>query len=117
MQNIQEIFNRIQKTKKEQKSIKSIYRDALLTSSQHQKVVEEIKDLREKKKKIEESIKDDFSSELSKLDTLKLDIENDSILLSDIALSEMLKGKSINLIDQNNNKYEPIFNVRFKKAG
>jgi len=117
MQNIQEIFNRIQKTKKEQKGIKLIYRDALLASLQYQKIIEKIKDLKEKKKKIEESIKDDFRSEFSKLDTLKLDIENDNMLLSDIALSEMLKGKSINLTDQNNNKYEPIFNVRFKKAG
>ena len=115
MANLQEIFNRIQSTKKEQRHIRAIYREALVKSQSYQNTVEEISGLKEKKKKIEESIKDDFSSEFSKLDTLKLDIENDNMLLADAALSQIMKGEKIDITDENQSKYEPIFSVRFKK--
>lgn len=116
MPNIQEIFNNIQKAKKEQKEIKSMYRDALSNSSGHKNVVEEINVLKEKKKKIEESLRDDFRTEFDKLEVLKADIENDTMLLSDAALSEYIKGKNVEIVDEYENKYEPIFKVQFKKA-
>lgn len=112
---MQEIFNRIQKTKKEQKELKSMYRDALANSQSYQNAVEEIKGLKEKKKKIEDSIKDDFKSEFDKLEILKNDIENDNMLLSDAALSRYLKGENVEITDEHSSKYEPIFSVRFKK--
>ena len=117
MANIQQIFDRIQETKKEQKDLKSMYRDALSNSTSLQNIIDELKDMRLKKKEIEDSIKLDFSKELERLDTLKLDIENDSMLLSDAALTKVMKGEIIELTDQYENKYEPIFKVQFKKAG
>lgn len=116
MPNIQEIFNNIQKAKKEQKEIKAMYRDALANSSGYQKAVEELNVLKEKKKKIEESMRDDFRTEFDKLEVLKADIENDTMLLSDAALSEYIKGKHVEIVDEYENKYEPIFKVQFKKA-
>lgn len=116
MANIQEIFNRIAETKRKQKDIKSIYRDALASSHEYQLVLEEIKKVKEKKKQIEGVIKSDFTSELSTLDRLKIDIESDNELLSDASLNQLVKGQSISLVDDNNNKYEPIFSVRFKKT-
>lgn len=116
MPNIQEIFNNIQKAKKEQKEIKSMYRDALTNSSGYQTVVDELNVLKEKKKKIEESLRDDFRTEFDKLEVLKADIENDTMLLSDAALSEYIKGKNVEIVDEYENKYEPIFKVQFKKS-
>lgn len=116
MENIQEIFNRVQETKRKQKEIKSAYRDALANSEEHKKISEEIKTLKERKKKIEEMIKSDFNSEFAKLDGLKLDIETDNILLSDLALNTYAKGEKIEIKDQYENQYEPVFSVRFKKA-
>jgi hypothetical protein len=116
MTNVQEIFDRIQKTKKEQKEIKTMFRDALANSKLLSEVIEEINVLKEKKKGIEDSIRADFSKEFEKLETLKSDIENDSMLLSDAALSMALKGEMIEIKDQYENKYEPIFRVQFKKA-
>ena len=115
MANLQEIFNRLQKTKKEQKEIKAMYRDALKNSNGLQAVLDEINTLKGKKKQIENGIQDDFRVEFDKLDVLKADIENDSMLLSDAALSEYLKGKGVEIIDEYENKYEPIFKVQFKK--
>lgn len=116
MANIQEIFNNIQKAKKEQKEIKAMYRDALTNSSGYQKAVEELNLLKEKKKKIEDGLRDDFRTEFDKLEVLKADIENDTMLLSDAALSEYIKGKHVEIVDEYENKYEPIFKVQFKKA-
>ena len=116
MANIKEIFNRLQQSKKEVREIKKIYKDALQNSQSHQNVLEEIKKLREKKKHLEDAIKEDFHSEFSKLDTLKVDIENDNMLLSDAALTKLLKGENIQLEDEDGKTYEPVFSVKFKKS-
>ena len=115
MANLQEIFNRLQKTKKEQREIKAMYRDALNNSSGYQSLIDDVKSLKDKKKSFEEGIKDDFRSEFDKLEVLKADIENDAMLLSDAALSEYIKGNGIDITDEYENKYEPIFKVQFKK--
>jgi hypothetical protein len=117
MTSVQEIFNRIQKSKKEAKDIKLIYRDALANSNALKDVTEEIKALREKKKKIEDGLKEDFRSEFDKLEVLKADIENDTMLLSDAALTQYIKGEGLEIRDEYENKYEPIFKVQFKKVG
>lgn len=115
MQNIQEIFDRIQKHKKEQKELKSAYRDALSVSLPYKKIVEEVKELREKKRKMEFSIKEDFTSEFTKLEALDVDIKSDLEMLSDLAVSSLMKGESVGVTDQYQNSYDPIFSVRFKK--
>jgi len=117
MSQIQEIFNKIQETKKQQKDIKATYRDALSNSQELKDVTEKIQTLKEQKKGIEDAIKSEFSSEFEKLDSLKLDIESNNIILSDLALNEVVKGEMIEITDQYSNKYEPIFSVKFKKLG
>ena len=116
-QNLQEIFNKIQETKKDQKSIKSIYREALEKSQPYHDVLEKLAALKEEKKKIESTIKDEYKSELARLDAIKTDLESDKILMSDLAVNEIVKGNVIEITDQYSNKYEPIISVRFKKIG
>ena len=116
MSKVQEIFDRVQKTKNEQKKIKAAYRDALANSQSFQKAQEELKAAREKKKKIEQNIQEDFAKELEQLEVLKTDLENDMMLLSDAALTQITKGNPVEVKDTRENKYEPIFSVRFKKV-
>lgn len=116
MAQLQEIFNRIKDSKKEQKDIKVIYRDALSTSSEYQNISEELKTLKERKKTIEADIRSQFSKELDKLEQIKLDIATDNELLSDIALTQLMKGETIALTDEYENEYEPSFSVKFKKV-
>ena len=115
MQNIQEIFDRIQKHKKEQKELKSAYKDALAVSLPYKKIVEEAKELREKKKQMEFSIKEDFVAEFTKLEALEVDIASDVEMLNDLAITQIMKGESVSVTDQYQNAYDPIFSVRFKK--
>jgi predicted nuclease with TOPRIM domain len=113
--NLQEIFNLIEENKHEQKTVKAIYREAFEKSTSYKEVVEKINALKEEKKKIENAIKDEFRSELNKLDAIKTELESTILIMSDLAINEMVKGNVIEIVDKYANKYEPLFTVRFKK--
>lgn len=115
MENIQEVFNRMQENKKKQKDIRQAYKHSLESSAEYMEIVDKLKTLRERKKQIEAATKESFSGELTKLDDLKIDLESDSVVLSDLVLSDLVKGKTVEVVDQYDNKYEPIFKVNFKK--
>lgn len=115
MQDIQEVFVRIQEAKKKMKNLKEAYKDALSTSEQYKQVTDEAKTLRERKRGIENSIKESFSAEFTQIDDLKIDIASDMELLSDIALTKVMKGESISIKDEHDQEFEPIFAVKFKK--
>ncbi len=116
MQDIQEIFNRMQEVKKQQKDIRSAYKEALEVSPEYKELNDKIKTLRERKKQIENTTKESFSGEFVKLDDFKIDLESDNVLLSDIALTKLMKGETVQVTDEYNNSYEPQFTVKFKKT-
>jgi hypothetical protein len=116
MQSLQEVFNRIQAAKGKQREIKRMYKDALEGSAAYQQNVEEMNRLREETNKIEATIKEDFRNEMESLDELKLNLESDSQMISDIALSQIVKGEKAEVIDQSENGYTPLFSVKFKKS-
>jgi hypothetical protein len=117
MERIQEVFNKIEEIKKEQREIKKSYRDALSNSQEYQDVVDKLSTLKDRKKQVEEGIKDDFNSEFTRLEDLKIDLEAEKEMLSDIALNKLVKGEKLEIKDQYDNQYEPIFSVKFKKLG
>ncbi len=115
-QELPAVFKRIQDKKKEQRDLKAMYRDALSVNGEYQKVLEDLEDLKIKKKQIEACVKADFKEEFDKLEGLKLNIASDNQLLSDIALNQFISGELTKLVDENQVEYEPIFTVRFKKS-
>ncbi len=116
MQDLQQIFNNIQEIKKKQKDIKSAYRDALNASEEYKSLTDKAKENRAKRKQIEESVKQDFSGEFQKLDDFKIDLESEMTMLSDAAMTKLMKGETVEVTDEYNNNYEPLFTVKFKKA-
>lgn len=116
MVDIQEIFNRIQVNKKKQKDIKMLYKDAFKNSLDYQNVVSTANALKEKKKKIETGIKDQYASEIAKLDALEMDIKADAELLTDAAVTMIMKGERVEVQDEFKNTYDPVFSVKFKKT-
>jgi len=116
MPNLQEIFDRIKESQKKQKDLKDTFRDALASSAKYQEIAEKLNTIKEKKKSIEEEIKSSFNSEFNKLESVKLDIQTDKELLSDAALTSLMKGQTVEIHDQYDNEYEPIFSVKFKKV-
>lgn len=116
MADIQEIFARIQETKKKQKDIKTAYRDALSASEEYKSLTDKLNQLRARKKQIENSVKQDFSSEFQQLDDFKVDLESDYTMLTDAAVTKLMKGETVQVTDEYNNNYEPSFSVKFKKV-
>ncbi|KKW42551.1 MAG: hypothetical protein UY92_C0006G0112 [Candidatus Magasanikbacteria bacterium GW2011_GWA2_56_11] len=115
MQNIQEVFSRLEKSQTRQKEIKRLYRDALDATPEYQEIGEKVKSLRERKKQVEQAIKESFAKELTELEDLSVDIESDRELMSDLALTQLVKGENVSVTDQYENEYEPVFSVKFKK--
>lgn len=115
MTDVQQIFNKIKERQKEQKTLKQIYKDVLANSQEYQNILEELNTLKAKKKQIEEVLKSELRSEIEQLNSIKVDIDSEKEILSQATLTKILKGEAVELIDENNNKYEPIFSVRFRK--
>ena len=116
MIDIQEVFVRIEEAKKQQKEIRKMLSDALDNTSGYKEIVDELKQLREKKKQIETVVREGMAGDIMKMEDLKIDIESDQEVLTDIAVTKLMKGESISVNDQYDNEYEPIFVVKFKKA-
>lgn len=117
MQQIQDIFDRIQKMKKEKKELRGAYKDTLAASGPYKDIVEETKTLREKKKKMEFSVREDMRKEFERLEALEIDLASEAELLNDAAMTQLMKGETVAVTDQYQNTYEPVFSVRFKKSG
>ena len=116
MQSLQEIFNRTQELKKKQKDLRATWKDALASSSEYQELIEKATALRERKKQIELTIKEQYASELIKIDDIQIDLASDAEMMADIALSMLAKGEPIAVTDEYNNAYEPLFKISFKKT-
>ena len=117
MQDIQDIFNRVQETKKEIRGIRNTYKELLASTGGYQELVEKLNGYKLQKKNIEHSVEEQMSSEFDKLERFKSSLASDQVLLSDAALSQYLKGQSIKITDERNSEYEPVFSVKFKKSG
>ena len=116
MQNLQDVFNRVRGTKNERKNIQALYKDALTASQNYKEITEKISGYKLQKKKIEEDVKTELGSQYEKLIALKKDMDLDKELLTDIAISQLMKGETVAIEDEDKNVYEPIFSVKFKKT-
>lgn len=116
MSDLQTTFQRIKEAKKELQALKKAYKDALNNSNVYTKTTEDLKVLKEKKSQLENNTKEEFKKEFERIEQLQLDIQNDSQLLSDIALNDLIKGKKVEVRDENDAEYEPAFSVRFKRT-
>lgn len=116
MPNVQEVFNRIKETKRKAKEINRMYKDSLESNMEYRDVVEKLEILKAKKKEIETHVKEESSGEFAKLDAYKMHVKTDNELLSDLALNTLMAGETVEVKDENEEPYEPVFTVRFKKA-
>lgn len=116
MQDMQTVFNEIREMKKEMKEIRAMYKDALLQTDDYEKIVEEAKELRDKKKQIETKVQNQMGKSYEKYEDLKSEVAATEELLNDIAMTTLMDGKTVEVVDEFSNKYEPTYVVRFKKT-
>lgn len=117
MTELKEVHARIRETKLEKKKLKDIFRDVLAQSKPYQDALEQLNTLKAKKKQMENALREECSQELEKAEKLATDIQNDVQLLSDMAMTKMMKGETVEITDEYDVKYEPVFKVTFKKVG
>lgn len=113
---VQEIFDRVEKTRARMKELRTMYKDALAGTPEHVEVGEKMTALRERKKQIENTIRESFAKEATELEDLKVDLDSDMEMLSDIALTRLVKGEQVEVTDKFQNQYEPVFSVKFRKS-
>lgn len=116
MKDLQEVFNDLQEAKKESKEIRKEYRDALSQDAQYQEIIEKMNDLKEKKKNQELAAQRDMGSRWEKLEDLKEEIKSMQEMISDISLTNLVDGKTVEVRDEYDTLYEPIYTVAFKRA-
>jgi len=115
MPSLQEIFNNLQAKKQRQSEVKKVIKESLENYQEYKELLEEIKKLKTKKKQIETTMQADFSHEVDQLKAFKTDIASDNVILSDLALNNLIKGESIKITTEDNIEFEPVITVRFKK--
>lgn len=116
MKDLQSIFNHIQEMKKDMKTIKKEYADTLANADDLELINEEIKKLKERKKQIEIRVQEQMGKRYAELEDLKEEIESEQEMLNDIAITTLMDGKTVEVLDEYQNRYEPLFAVKFKKA-
>lgn len=117
MQDLQEVFNQIKVLSKEQKEIRTEYKDSLLNTSEYKITQEKLTELKEKKKEIEIMVQNQMGTRYEKLEEIKEKILQLKQTQSDIAMSQLMNGKTVKVKDEYDNLYEPQFVVNFKKTG
>lgn len=116
MHDLPSVLQRIRKLKKEVKELNQIVKDSFAASQAYQKITDEMKEVKAKKVRYENEIRQECSEEIEKINRLKQSLKGDQQLLSDLALTKFMKGETIEITDENDTKYEPVFKVSFKKT-
>lgn len=101
---------------REQRTIRKEYKDALSHDAEYQKIEEQLKELKEQKKRVELHTQETMGSRWQKFEELKADITDHKEMISDIAMTTIMKGESIEISDDEQTVYEPKFTVTFKKT-
>jgi len=115
MKEVQDVFDRTNKSKEEIKELNSQYKDALASSREYEEIKEKMKVMRDEKKTMEQMIQSEMGKDWDRLENLKEDLRVDREMLADIALVNLTNGKPIGVKDEKGNDYEPLFSVRYRK--
>ncbi|MEA2006602.1 MAG: hypothetical protein U9O20_00360 [Patescibacteria group bacterium] len=116
MKSIQEVFINLKEVSEEQKEIRKEYRDALTQADNYEETLEKLDELKQEKKQIEEKIQGTMGSRWEKLEDLKNKAKELKQMQSDVAITTLMDGKTVEVQDEFNNVYEPVFSVSFKKT-
>ncbi len=115
MSTLEDIYVRLEKNKKRRKEINKMLKDELAHSSRYKEIVEEMKSLREEKKGIEQEVRAG-NSDSAELEELKSEIQTDQELLADQALNMFVKNETVEIKDEYDQTWYPVFKVSFKKS-
>src|SRR3989338_3260652 len=115
MPNLEEIYHRLEANKKRRKEINKMFRDELTHSARYKEITEEMQVLREEKKGIEQQVRS-AQTESQELEDIKMEIQTDQELLADMTLNMYVKNETVEIKDEYDQTWYPVFKVNFKKS-
>ncbi len=115
MAKLEEVYHRLEVNKKRKREIGKMLKDELEHNARYQEIIEEMKTLREEKSGIEQNAKA-ATPDFGEIEDLKIDIANDQEVLSDITLNMYVKEETVEIIDEYDQPWYPVFKVSFKKG-
>ncbi len=115
MKQLSMIFSEFVKLKTDEKTIKASIKEALLNSKMYQDRLAELQTMKADLKMIEKTITDEFTKDLDKLDNIKIEIEENKMMTTDVALTLLLKGESVE-VEHEGQKYEAVMSAKWKKV-
>lgn len=116
MPSLNEVYVRLQKAKKEKAEISKMLKGELQANARYVELGEEMKNLRDEKRRIENEVRNFSKADVEKLEGLKADIQTDTELLADQALNMYVKGETVEIVDEDESHWYPQFSVRFKRG-
>jgi len=114
MSKLEEVYRRLNENKKKRRGINKMLKDELEHHPRFQEITEEMRALRDEKKGIEQDVRAS-AKEFRELDDLKIDIDTDQEVISDLALNKYVKGETVEIKDEYDQTWYPVFKVSFKK--
>lgn len=116
MKQLQLIFDEIAEKAKEKKEISAMYKDTLNQAENYAEICEKIADLRAKKAMIESQVKGQLGKAWEKFEELQSEMKAEKELMNDVAINNLMAGKTVEIKDRFDNKYEPVWSVKFVKV-
>ncbi|MEF3692253.1 MAG: hypothetical protein V3574_04345 [Candidatus Moraniibacteriota bacterium] len=114
MNQLQLLFDETLRIEKDKKYKMQDFKELIKGDVDYQNIKEQIKELRNKVKSIEEKYLNDCGIEI---EDINKEITGNKEMLSDIAISQLMdKGKIESITDDFGREYEPVIKVSFKKA-
>jgi len=116
MKDIQEIFNELQGLKKQTKEARKDYRNILTQDPEYQSILDDMEEFKINKKAIEIEAQSSLGSTWDKLEENKQKIKDLEQIITDVAMTDLMNGKTVEVRDEWDNLFEPIYKINFKKA-
>lgn len=117
-QRLKDIHDNLKSEKAKRRDLKTIVKDALTNSHRYNEALEQLEQAKLKVQGIKAAIMSDLKSELESIDKCTHEIKAFQELLSDVALSELMKGETVEIDDPDvEHILNPVFKVSFKPQG
>jgi len=114
---LQLIYDEVLEKKQSEKELKEMYKDALRNADKYSELGQKIEELRNKRKAIELKIQSQLGRSWETLLDIKSELDGKKVMLTDVALRDLMDGKTVEVVDDFGNVYEPVWSVKLKKSG
>jgi hypothetical protein len=113
---LQLIYDEVAEKNQSKKELQEMYKDALKNVDKYNDLNQKKEEIKNQMKTIELKVQAQLGRAYEKLLDVKSEINSEKVLLTDLAINDLMAGTTVEVEDKFGNKYEPIWSVKFKKV-